>query len=420
MPTAHLSPLLRQSTGVLAVRGEGCRLYDDSGRAFLDFTSGIGVTSTGHCHPHVVAAARQQVGELIHGQFTTVMHPRLPELTERIGAHLPEPIDSIFYSNAGTEAIEAAVRLARQATGRSNLIVFQGSFHGRTTAALAMTTSKTAYRAGLQPLMSGVFVAPFPSAFRYGWSEEKTTEFCLAEFDHLLATQSAPAETAAVFIEPVLGEGGYVPVTPGFLEGIAERCRANGIVLVADEVQSGFGRTGEFWGYEHGDALPDVIVMAKGIASGFPISAIAASTELMGQGWPGSQGGTYGGNAVAAAAAIATLDVIETEGLVERSAAMGKHLTAALSELAARHPRIGDVRGPGLMVATEFVDGDGAPDHATAAAAIAAAEREGLLLLNCGAYGNIVRWIPPLIVTEAEIDEGVGMFERGLAGVAAG
>lgn len=207
MAPAHLSPLLRQSSSVLAVRGAGCHLYDEDGRAYLDFTSGIGVTSTGHCHPHVVAAARHQAGELIHGQFTTVLHPRLLELTERIGAHLPEPIDALFYSNAGTEAVEAAVRLARQATGRANLIVFQGSFHGRTTAALAMTTSKTAYRAGLQPLMSGVFVAPFPSAYRYGWSEEQTTAFCLAEFDHLLATQSAPSETAAVFIEPVLGEG---------------------------------------------------------------------------------------------------------------------------------------------------------------------------------------------------------------------
>lgn len=413
--STHLSPLLTQSTNVLAVRGAGSHLFDESGRSYLDFTSGIGVTSTGHCHPKVVEAVRHQVGQLIHGQVTTVMHPRLLELTERIGAHLPHPIDSMFFANAGTEAVEAAVRLVRQATGRTNLIVFQGSFHGRTTAALAMTTSKTTYRAGLQPLMSGVFVAPFPSKFRYGWSEDQTTEFCLREFDHLLATQTSPAETAGVFIEPVLGEGGYVPVTAGFLEGIAERCRQHGIIFVADEVQSGFGRTGKFWAYEHGDATPDLIIMAKGIASGFPLSAIAASTELMSKGWPGSQGGTYGGNAVAAAAAIATLDVIEQGGLVERSASLGVVLTGLLKELASEHPyRIGDVRGPGLMVATEFVDDFGNPDPATAKAVLKAAEAEGLLLLGCGAYGNIIRWIPPLIVTEAEIAEGVDMFRRAL------
>lgn len=415
MSTTRLSPLLSQSTDVLAVRGAGSHLFGADGRSYLDFTSGIGVTSTGHCHPKVVEAVRRQAGELIHGQVTTVMHPRLLELTERIGAHLPDHIDSMFYANAGTEAVEAAVRLARQATGRTNLIVFQGSFHGRTTAALAMTTSKTAYRAGLQPLMSGVFVAPFPTRYRYGWSEEETTAFCLREFDHLLATQTSPAETAGVFIEPVLGEGGYVPVTAGFLEGIAERCRRHGIVFVADEVQTGFGRTGKFWAYEHGSAVPDLIIMAKGIASGFPLSAIAASTELMSKGWPGSQGGTYGGNPVAAAAAIATLDVIEGEGLVERAASLGSVLRAMLDELAAEYPEhIGDVRGPGLMIATEFVDASGQPDPATAKAILKAAEHEGLLLLGCGAYGNVIRWIPPLVVTETELQDGVDMFKRAL------
>lgn len=413
--SASLSPLLNQSTDVLAVRGEGSRLFDAEDRSYLDFTSGIGVTSTGHCHPRVVEAVRHQAGQLIHGQVTTVMHPRLLELTERIGVHLPDGIDSLFFANAGTEAVEAAVRLTRQATGRTNLIVFQGSFHGRTTAALAMTTSKTAYRAGLQPLMSGVFVAPFPTKYRYGWSEDETTAFCLREFDHLLATQTSPQETAGVFIEPVLGEGGYVPVTAGFLEGIAERCRRHGIVFVADEVQTGFGRTGEFWAYEHGEAVPDLIVMAKGIASGFPLSAIAASTDLMSKGWPGSQGGTYGGNAVAAAAAIATLDVIEEEGLVGRAATLGTVLSGMLTELAGEYPdRIGDVRGPGLMIATEFVDTQGNPDGATAKAVLKAAESEGLLLLGCGAYGNVIRWIPPLVVTEAELEEGVEMFRRAM------
>ncbi|HEX9854773.1 MAG TPA: aminotransferase class III-fold pyridoxal phosphate-dependent enzyme [Acidimicrobiia bacterium] len=412
---AKLSPLLSQATNVLAVRGQGCRLYDEAGRGYLDFTSGIGVTSTGHCHPHVVAAAQAQTADLIHGQFTTVMHPRLLELTERLGDVLPDQLDSVFYANAGTEAVEAAVRLARQATRRTNIIVFQGSFHGRTTASLAMTTSKTSYRAGLQPLMSGVFVAPFPYSYRYGWKAEETTAFCLKELDYLLATQSAPEETAAIVIEPVLGEGGYVPAPPGFLEGIAERCRMHGIVFVIDEVQTGFGRTGEFWAFEHGAARPDVIVMAKGIASGFPLSAIAASEELMSRGWPGSQGGTYGGNAVAAAAAIATLDVIRDEALVGNAHDMGTLLLTALRRLQASHPAIGDVRGLGLMAATEFVTDSGEPDGLTAKGVTAAAERNGLLLLTCGPHGNVVRWIPPLIVTEEEIDEGLVAFEAALA-----
>jgi len=410
----NLSPLLRQATPVLAVRGEGSRLFDQAGRSYLDFTSGIAVTSTGHCHPKVVEAARRQVGELIHGQYTTVLHPRLLELAERLADLTPAGIDSFFFASAGTEAIEAAVRLARQATGRTNIIVFSGSFHGRTAGSLSMTTSKVAYRAGLQPLMGGVFVSPFPYSYRYGWSDKETTEFCLSEFDWLLATQTGPQETAAVVIETVLGEGGYVPVTPGFLEGIAERCRQHGILLVIDEIQTGFGRTGNYWGLQHHQVTPDVMVMAKGIASGFPLSALGASSALMEQGWPGSQGGTYGGNAVACAAALATIEVIEEEGLVARAAEHGDYLRGRLAELAKRHPVIGDVRGPGLMIATEFSGPDRTPDHATVKTVLANAVADGLLMLTCGAFGNIVRWMPPLVVTRPEIDEALAIFEAAL------
>jgi 4-aminobutyrate aminotransferase len=411
--TAHLSPLLTQATGVTAARGEGVYLFDSSGRRYLDFTSGIGVTNTGHCHPRIVEAATRQVGRLIHGQYTTVLHPPLLELTERLGRVLPDALDSLFFTSAGTEAVEAAVRLARQATGRTNIIVFQGSFHGRTVGSLSMTTSKAAYRAGLQPLMSGVFVAPFPYAYRYGWSEEETTRFALRELDYLFATQSAPRETAAIVVEPVLGEGGYVPATPGFLEGLRERCNRNGMLLVIDEVQAGFGRTGRFWGHQHYNVEPDVLVTAKGLASGFPLSAIAASTELMQRGWPGSQGGTYGGNAVACAAAVATIDVIESEGLVDNAATLGTHLIESLRTLQRRFSSIGDVRGLGLMVAVEFSTG-GEPDGDGAKRILAAVEENGLLMLSCGPYGNVIRWIPPLIVTREQLDEALGIFEHAL------
>ena len=412
---AHLSPLLKQATPVLVERGEGVRVFDESGRGYLDFTAGIGVTSTGHCHPRVVAAAQEQVGKLIHGQYTTVMHRPLLDLADRLGDVLPAGIDSVFFSNSGSEAVEAALRLARQATGRPNLVVFQGGFHGRTMAAASLTTSGTKIRTGFAPLMAGVQVAPYPYAYRYGWDEATATEFALRELDYLFATASAPEDTAAFLIEPVLGEGGYVPAPPGFLAGLRERADAHGILLIIDEVQTGFGRTGKFWGHQHYDVRPDVLITAKGLASGFPLSAIAASTELMERARPGSQGGTYGGNAVACAAAIATLDVIRDEGLVDNAATQGERLLDGARAVAKDHPVIGDVRGIGLMIASEFTSADGAPDGVTAAKVQQAAAERGLLLLTCGPYGNTVRMIPPLIVDAAQIDEGLGLWREAVA-----
>lgn len=412
---ASLSPLLRQSSPVHAVRGEGVHLIDEAGRRYLDFTAGIGVTSTGHCHPRVVEAARRQVGQLIHGQYTTVLHPRLEELAARLGDRLPPGLDAVFFASAGTESVEAAVRLAKQATGRTNIVVFQGSFHGRTAGSLAMTTSKAAIRAGVQPLMGGVFVAPFPHPYRWGWDADTATEFCLRELDEVLATQTAPDETAALVVEPVQGEGGYVPATAGFLRGLRDVCDRHGIVLIVDEIQTGVGRTGRFWGHEHFDVRPDVLVTAKGLASGFPLSAFAASSELMSRGRLGSQGGTYGGNAVACAAAIATLEVVDDEGLVDRAAERGAQLAAGLRAVAAGQGAVGDVRGLGLMVGAELVDGDGRPDGALAARVLAEAADRNLLLLACGPHGQVVRFIPPLIVDEAQVTEAVDIFGESLA-----
>jgi 4-aminobutyrate aminotransferase len=411
---AHLSPLLKQATPVLVERGEGVHVFDQEGRRYLDFTAGIGVTSTGHCHPRVVAAAQEQVGKLIHGQYTTVMHRPLLDLSERLGEVLPSGIDSVFFANSGSEAVEAALRLARQVTGRPNIVVFQGGFHGRTMAAASLTTSGTKIRTGFAPLMGGVQVAPFPYAYRYGWDEQTATDFALRELDYLFATVSAPEDTAALLIEPVLGEGGYVPAPPGFLAGLRERADAHGILLIIDEVQTGYGRTGRFWGHDHFGVQPDVLITAKGLASGFPLSGIAASTELMERARPGSQGGTYGGNAVACAAAIATLDVIRDEGLVDNAAKQGERLLDGARAAAKDHPAIGDVRGLGLMVASEFTSADARPDGATAARVQQAAADRGLLLLTCGPYGNTVRMIPALIVDSAQIDEGLRLWREAL------
>ncbi|MEU1525690.1 aspartate aminotransferase family protein [Nocardia rhamnosiphila] len=410
---AELSPILKQATPVTVDHGAGCYLYDVDGRRFLDFTAGIGVTSTGHCHPRVVAAAQEQVGKLIHGQYTTVMHRPMLELTERLGTVLPAGLDSVFYANSGSEAVEAALRLARQATGRPNVIVFHGGFHGRTVAAATMTTSGTRFSAGFGPLMSGVHVAPFPTAFRYGWTEAEATAFALRELDYIFATLTSPAETAAFIVEPVLGEGGYIPGNREFFQGLRERADRYGILLIFDEIQTGFGRTGKFFGHQHFDVRPDVITMAKGLASGFPISGIAASAELMGKAWPGSQGGTYGGNAVACAAALATLDVIESEGLVENAAVRGEQLLAGVR--AAETKAVGDVRGLGLLVGSEFITPDGTPDRETATAAQQLAATKGLLLLTCGAHMNVVRMIPPLIVSEAQIADALTIWSEVLA-----
>lgn len=412
-----LSPLLKQATPVVVDHALGSWIYGTDGAEYLDFTTGIGVTSTGHCHPRVVEAAREQCGKIIHAQNTTVMHQPLLELTDKLGEKLPAGLDSVFYANSGSEAVEASVRLARMATGRPNIVVFQGGFHGRTVAAASLTTAGTRFSAGFSPLMAGVHMSAFPYAYRYGWDEDNAVDFALQELDYLLTTRTAPNDTAAFLIEPALGDGGYLPTPPRFLEGLRERATAHGIVLIIDEVQAGVGRTGKFWGHQHSTATPDILITAKGIASGFPISAIAASTELMSKGWPGSQGGTYGGNAVSAAAGVATLAVVDDEGLVENSRVRGDQLQAGLKKIQSRFPAIGDVRGWGLMQGIEFSTANRKPDAALAAAVQQETTGHGLLTLTCGPQGNVVRLIPALVVTADEIDLGLQRFEAAVAAV---
>jgi 4-aminobutyrate aminotransferase-like enzyme len=308
------------------------------------------------------------------------------------------------------------VKLARQATGRPNVVVFEGSFHGRTAQTMAMTTSKTVYRAGHAPLPAGVFVAPFPYTARTGETEDDAVARCLAAFDWLLVTQTAPAETAAVFIEPVLGEGGYVPAPAAFLRGLAERCAAHGILFVADEVQSGFARTGTMFAVEPSGVVPDIVVMAKGIASGFPLSAIGTRAELS-ERWPqGSHGGTYGGNPLGCAAALATIDVLTGDGFLANVVERGEQLRAGLRELAADDPTFTDVRGPGLMVASEFRKPDRSPSTTRVAEIVAHCRSESrLLLMSTGAEGAVIRWMPPLVVTADEIDLALAAFGKALA-----
>lgn len=410
--SASLSPLLKQATPVKVDFGRGATVTDVNGREYLDFTSGIGVTSTGHCHPKVVAAAQEQVGKLIHGQYTTVMHEPLEKLVRKLGDLLPANLDTLFFANSGSEAIESAIRLARQATGRPNIVAFHGGFHGRTVGAASITTSGTKFRTGFSPLMGGVVIAPFPAAIRLNLSEEEAIDFALRELDSLLNTVTAPSDTAAFIIEPVLGEGGYIPTPTRFLSALRERADKHGILLILDEVQTGAGRTGTFWAQEHSKVRPDIMVTAKGIASGFPLSAMAASSELMAKALPGSQGGTYGANAVACAAAVATLEVIEEEHLVKNSHERGLELMDGLRPLMNETDRVRDVRGRGLMLGVEFFDATGQPDAALTMKVQQAAIDEGLLLLTCGVAGNVVRFIPPLVVESEQIQTAIGAFRK--------
>jgi len=414
---SHVSSVWPRLTDIVVERAEGCYIYGQNGQTYLDFTCGIAVTNTGHCHPRVVEAIRAQAGKILHGQVNIVLHQPLLDLIGELRTVVSPQLDRYFFKNSGSETVEAAVKLARVATKRPNVIVFQGAFHGRTVGTMSMTTSKTIYRAGYQPLMPGVFVAPFPYAYRYRGVPEQTMDWCLDELRYLLLTQTAPEETAAMGIEPVLGEGGYVVPPSGFLEGLREICDEHGILLIADEIQSGFGRTGRWFAHEHFDVVPDIMVIAKGLASGLPLAGVIAPMELMERWVPGSEGGTYGGNAVACAAAVATIQAIRDEGMVENAQARGEQLMSGLRQLQERYPRIGDVRGLGLMVGVEFTDPQGKPDKKSAKAVQQACKEERLLLLTCGTWDNTIRVIPPLVVSTDQIEDGLARFERALARV---
>ncbi len=413
---SHISTVWSRATELIIERGEGCYVYTPEDERYLDFSSGIGVVNTGHSHPVVVRAVQEQAAKIMHAQVNCYYHTPLIRLSQALNEITPPHLDTFFISNSGAEATEAAVKLARHYTKRPNIIVFQGSFHGRTAQTMAMTTSKTAYRVDYQPLPGGVFVAPFPYAYRYRMSAEQVTQWALAELEHLLHSQTAPQETAAVIIEPVLGEGGYVPAPPEFLQGLRRLCSQHEILLVIDEVQTGFGRTGRFFAHEYAGINPDIMIMAKGLGSGFPISAIAAPRHIMSRWQVGTHGGTYGGNAMGCAAAEATIQVMLTEKLVENAAVRGQQLRDGLVEIQRRCPVLGDVRGLGLMIGCEFTDlATGQPDAATTKKVVRhMLEQEHIVLLTCGTYSNIIRWIPPLVVSAAQIDEGLAAFERAL------
>ena len=411
----YMTPAWSRIFNFVADRAEGSYIYTDDGKKLLDFTSGIGVTNTGHCHPKVVEAIREQAGLFLHAQANIVIHKPMLQLVEELRKVVPPSIDSFFFANSGAEALENAVKIAKAATGRQNIIVFNGSFHGRTHATMALTTSKTGYRTGFGPLPAGIFVSPFPYAFHLGMSEEKASAYALEQLEYLLASQTAPKDTAAILIESVMGEGGYIVPPASFMKGLREICDKHGILLIFDEVQSGFGRTGKWFALEHFGVIPDIITAAKGIASGMPLSAVFSRTEIMKKLDVGSIGGTYGGNAIACAAGVATIKAMRDEKMLENAAERGIQLMTGLRKFQEEYPQIGDVRGLGLMVGTEFiVDGSQAKAKPMVKQIIQSAEKQSLLLLSCGTYDNTLRWIPPLNVTAEQINDGLKIFGEAL------
>ena len=402
---AVASPSLTRAYPLVAESGTGCVVTDVDGNRFLDFAAGIAVCSTGHSHPKVVEAIKEQADRLIHIAATDFYEPRYTEFMERLAAIAPFTEKArVFLTNSGTEAVEGAIKLARYHTHRPGIIAFEGGFHGRTMGALSLTNSKVKQRAGFGPLIPMVHHAPFPRV--RSWRAESGGDGS-AELEYLKHTifgrQIAPSDVAAIVVEPIQGEGGYFPAPQRFLEGLREICDEHGILLVADEIQSGMGRTGRWWAIEHAAVEPDIIMSAKGIASGMPIGAFIARDSV----WtwpPGAHGSTFAGNPVCAAAGLATLDVIESEGLAN-AAAMGARLREGLERVATDAVR--DIRGAGLMLGVEF------DSHEVAEAVQDAAFRSGLLTLECGE--SSLRFSPPLIVSADEVDTAVHLFGEALA-----
>lgn len=418
-PDALIPRVLTRYSPVTVDHAQGLYVWDTNGERWTDFTSGIAVTNTGHCHPRVVAAIREQAGKIIHAQANILVHEPMLQLAQAITATLPPSLNQVFFSNSGAEAIEGAVKLAKVATRRPAIITFRGAFHGRTHLAMALTSSRVKVRAHYEPLVPSIYRALYPHPTRnpFGLPADQTDEAYLAEIETLFQTEIMPDDVAAILIEPMLGEGGYVVPTKGFMQGLRRLCDEHGILLIVDEIQTGVGRSGRMWAFEHFDVVPDIITAAKGIASGLPLSAVIASRELMDKWEPGMHGGTYGGNAVACAAGVATFQVMQEEDLPGNAARIGEFLMGQLRELQSEYPVIGEVRGLGLMIGVEFTKPNGAYNGAAANEVIRRAQERRTLLISAGAEDQVIRVIPPLTITQEQAEEFLVVFADSVKGV---
>jgi 4-aminobutyrate aminotransferase/(S)-3-amino-2-methylpropionate transaminase len=395
--------------GVFVARAGGGVVEDVDGNRLIDFASGISVTNVGNSAPRVVAAVSEQVGRFTHTCFQVTPYLGYVEVCEQLNRLTPGTHEKrTFLMNSGAEAVENAVKVARYATGRSGVVAFDHGFHGRTLLGMSLTGKAMPYKQGFGPFAPEVYRAPYSDPFRGTGN--------LAETLDVLETTVGATSIACVVVEPIAGEGGFVVPEPGWLAGLAEWCRANGVVFVADEIQSGFGRTGAWFACEHEGVVPDVITTAKSLGGGLPIAGVTGRADLMDKVHPGGLGGTFGGNPLACAAALAAIETMEAEGLVERAQKIGAVMLGRLQAMAASHALVGDARGRGAMVGIELVGPDGTtPDKAATARVAAACHAQGLLVLTAGTYGNVLRLLPPLVIPDDLLDEGLGILEAALA-----
>jgi 4-aminobutyrate aminotransferase len=413
----YVSPSYTRDYPLVAKRGQGALVEDVDGNVFLDFAAGIAVVATGHCHPEVVAAIQQQAAELLHMSGTDFYYPNLAQLAQKLASIAPgEEAKRVYFGNSGAEAVEAAIKLAKYHTKRDKLVAFHGSFHGRTMGALSLTASRAIQRKGFGTLLSGVFHMPFPDTYRgtYGVRPECASIDCLNYLEkELFRRRVDPEEVAAIFIEPIQGEGGYLPAPADFLQGLERICRKHGILLVADEVQCGMGRTGKWWAVDHAGVEPDIICTAKGIASGMPLGAIIARASVMD--WtPGAHASTFGGNPVCIAASLATISLLEREYMAN-AARMGEYIFTRTADWRERHKIVGDIRGKGLMIGIEVVRDqktkEKAPDLRNRIVQLAF--QQGLLILGSG--DTTLRLCPPLVINEEEAEFALQTLDACIA-----
>ncbi|MEC0768385.1 4-aminobutyrate--2-oxoglutarate transaminase [Bacillus atrophaeus] len=403
----------------LAVKGEGAVLYDLDGRRFVDFAGAIGTLNVGHSHPKVVEAVKRQTEELIHPGFNVMMYPSYIELAEKLCGLAPGEHDKkAIFLNSGAEAVENAVKIARKYTKRQGVVTFTRGFHGRTNMTMSMTSKVKPYKFGFGPFASEVYQAPFPYYYQKpaGMSDESYDDFIIQSFHDFFVATVAPETVACVVMEPVQGEGGFIIPSKRFVQHIADFCKKHGIVFVADEIQTGFARTGTYFAIEHFDVVPDLITVSKSLAAGLPLSGVIGKAEMMDAAAPGELGGTYAGSPLGCAAALAVLEIIEHEGLNERSEEIGRIIEERALEWKKEHAFIGEIRRLGAMAAVEIVKDPETrePDKAKAAAIAAYANDNGLLLLTAGINGNIIRFLTPLVITDEQLKEGLDIIEAGL------
>ncbi len=406
----HMPHFVSPVAPIVIDHAEGSWVYDTDGNRWLDFVVGIAVVNTGHCHPKVVKAVQEQAAKVSHAQMNIYRHQPMLDLTAKLVEILPEGMDTVMYANSGAEAVENAIKLAKQATRRPATIAFQGAFHGRTHLTMALTDSAVHYRAHVEPLCGGVFHARYCYPFRTPASEDPTA-YAIEDVRRVLRSEIMPDDVAAIIVEPIQGEGGFIVPTAEFMQQLRAIADEIGALLIVDEIQAGMGRTGKWFCHEHYGITPDIITIAKGVASGYPLSAIAARAELWDKCLPGSMGGTYGGNAVACAAAIATIDAMREEGMLENAARQGEKLRAFWEEQQKKYPVIGDVRGKGLMFAIECVQpGSKEPNAAAAKAFIAECIKRRVIVMGASAFGNCVRFLPPININDADMDHALSVF----------